>query len=221
MEVKILKENNETIASKISFDVNGNVYFDINNNIYQVSVDNKHKPYCDKANYEIKPLNNKPKMGKLIPSNSKYSLKGKTIQKIEKDKQELLDEELDDEKENQDNHDRIYFHEDSQYYEDIDLDAEAEDEDEPTEYFSFTSHKMDIPINERENGEILALYDTLIFDDDHVCFKTKLLLGSDDIVPLYRLQIYTTGKCFFRPIGDKDQQYYLKLDQCGELSFVC
>ncbi|AYV78239.1 MAG: hypothetical protein Edafosvirus7_31 [Edafosvirus sp.] len=221
MNIKILKDNVESQMGQISFDKNGNVYIDVNNSTYQINVDRNHKPYCDKGNYEIKKLETQPKIGKLVPTNSKYSLKGKTIQKIEKDKQELLDDELDNENENnQENHERIYFHEDSQYFEDIELDPNEDDDEEMNEYFSFSSNNMEIPINERENGDILALYDTLIFNDERICLKTKLLLGSDDIVPLYRLQMYASGKCFFRPIGDKDTQYYLKINQNDELLFM-
>lgn len=237
MSVIVLEDNKKHLAEP-SVDINGNLYLEINKETYQICVDKKNNPYCDKGDYTIleTPTIN---TGILKDTSNPYSLKGNTVAKIKKEKEQMLNEleEVDDELEYIDflDHKSKYFIEDDDCFEDYK--NEQHDNDSDTEYdqnledtsniiesFKFLkTPQLNIPIHKRNNGDFNALYDIIIREGDltksKICFKTRLFLGNTAHYTTYRLQLYNSGHCTFREIGGKDRTYVLKLNK-NELELI-
>lgn len=79
------------------------------------------------------------------------------------------------------------------------------------------SHIVDynIPIYSREYGEVAALYDTYVYNESMLSFKTN----SRDNTAIYRLILNTDGKISFRPIGYIEHHYNLYINSDGSLLF--
>lgn len=111
-------------------------------------------------------------------------------------------------------------HNDDYYPEDHDhLNENNSDDDDnisidgdTVEKFGDNNHKFEfwntenININNRENGDITALYDTYIYDGDKLVFKSHSIDNSS----IYRFRIYKNGDIFFRSIGSTERK--CKLD---------
>jgi len=114
---------------------------------------------------------------------------------------------------------KTYYEEDAEYNEYVDENEDDEDDKIYTHpSFSFSSdhkkikqHEINNLVSSRE--EILALYDTLVYNGDpsdaSLIFKTKLLNDA----AIYRLCIYTSGDIKFRPIGSREKNYKLSLNE--------
>lgn len=216
--LKIATEDEKTIDVQLNFDKNGNLYIELpgqpeTKTIFQINIDRTNRPYCDKANYDIIE-NPKIKCGKLVTGRDKLLLKQKAALKIKEELEIENQVDLEDNMESMVNYENenIYFQEDNDYYED-NLSHESDGENE---YFDF--YGSDIPINERNNGDIIALYETLLYTNGGmIYFKTKLNNG----IPLYRILMFPNGKCKFRVIGEiNNKNYYLKLDKDENLLFI-
>lgn len=231
MNFPIELENNSFITGKLSFDIYGNLYIDVTNNdittylidsqnikyplVYQISVDNKNNPIADQGDYSII-SDIEPKFGQLHIYNDGFSLRKKTLN--------TLDEE---EKENNDcENDNKYYKEEQEYFENNDS-YDNEDyivnEDIYKQYgsdnkpfiFSSLDSTTKITIQDRINGDICSLYDTYIYKDNNLCFKS----GSFDNSSLYRIKLHTDGKLYFRQIIEQDTEYKTILLKSGELIF--
>ena len=81
-------------------------------------------------------------------------------------------------------------------------------------YFAvFDSIKIDI--NEREDGDIMALYDAYIYDHS-LLFKSNSRDGSS----ICRFRIYTNGDIYFHMIGKPETKFNLYLSNDENLSFI-
>ncbi|MBA42929.1 MAG: hypothetical protein CMF62_02830 [Magnetococcales bacterium] len=162
----------------VEFDTCGNLYI-FNGSLYQVNIDSKGELVFEEGDYEI--LVNSPKdidINKLFYH--EYSLKKEAIETIQ-----LMDE--DDPEKND-----VYFKEDENYTEDIKYKfaengfygTEAYEHMEDKFYFSSLDTDNCISVKKRKNGDIDALYETLIFHDSKLIFKTTY---TEE--PLYRIII--------------------------------
>lgn len=211
-------ENNITI----SFDNNGNVYATYLDKVYQLCV-REDTPYFDEGDYSIINTEQK-KTDKLVQfREGKMSHKKlvemfhddsdeeepnyfsedddyATLSNPEKEKREIkkatsiIDIKIEEEM-------------NTKYAHKFDLTEGAldddifEDEPEPTVKF-YDVKKESIPIHTRTNGDILSLYDTIIYngspDMGVVVFKSTI---TGDETP-YRCMIYSNGILQFKIIGD-------------------
>lgn len=189
--------------------------------------DSNNDPNSDSDNDSDNHLDNKIIIGKLVPFADNATLRGSII-KQKKDEQDDMENDPNadyDEDDYEDVLKKTYYEEDTEYNEYID-DNEDEDDDDDKIYvqtsFSFSSdhkkikqHEINNLVTDRE--EILALYDTLVYEGDpsdaSLIFKTKLLNDA----AIYRLCIYTSGDIKFRPIGSREKNYKLSLDNEGNV----
>lgn len=120
-----------------------------------------------------------------------------------------------------DNNDNIneYYVEDSDaFMDDPEIQSDDYEEERPFLFIS-KSYENDIPINNRENGNYQALYDTFIYDEEEsLCFRTKEPYNEI----LYRLKIILPDKLAFRLITSDDIQYKLMFNvNDNSLTFHC
>ena len=104
----------------------------------------------------------------------------------------------------EDYHERLFMYENEEFAEFYGLDSDEEQE----EQVKFVGNKDNIDFCDFDDESNIALYDTLLYDNDNLYFKTSLI----GIEPSYRLKIYKDGSINFRPIGDKEQVYTLNAD---------
>lgn len=173
----------------IHIDTHGNLYFEIKNNdpltsdcqsfIYQLNVDRNNEPYLDIGDYSV--IDDQDDQNEQIPN-----FHVGTIVKSEKFVNDR------------------YFPEDNGHTlvdtsRNIDPDEDL-DEDSP---FIFYQKENKITINDRNFGDINALYDIFIYDDNDSCSGPQLIFQSklQNEICSYRVILYTSGKFFFRAIG--------------------
>jgi len=214
----MLKDNQNNTYT-ISFDFYGNMYIEniSDNKIYQVNIDGRNKPYLERGDYSI--IDNlkqvKRKTFKLFDKN--VCLKTKLQEKLKEDKFDFDAYDPEDDEEYVD-----YYPEDDDHIDDnIDSDSDGIiDEDLINKYgennlqFSFWGND-DIKIHQRENGDIMSLYDTYIYDQyQNLIFKSCAKNDSS----VYRMKIdNSTNSIIFRPIGFQEIIYKLLLDENNEL----
>jgi hypothetical protein len=199
----------------ISFDVYGKMYFSSNNYEYQVNIDKNNNLIFEKDNYQIIDKYDKPIY--QLQNLDETSLK----QKINEEDEE---KEKEKEKEDEYNSDDVeteedYYPEDNDYviineptYSETihELDDTLYDYGEHNVKFDFWSPGVtgQIKINYKKNGDIMALYDTYIYDiNNQLIFKSN----SSDDSSIYRIKVYPTGDILFRPIGNIEKKYNLKV----------
>ncbi len=199
--------DNELVNLTVFLDSNGNLYLSKEGNtdkIFQINVDNKNGIYCDLGNYDVI-AGGKQMINQLVFYEDKENLNGNN----------------DDNNDNNDDNDEKpenYFPEDNNYeeiYDDvIDSDEKDGDDDDGKFLFFASDEKIDMQINNRNNGDILALYETLIYDNYKLIFKTT----QTKMPIIYRLFLYKTGTCEFRPIGYKSTKYKIIIDKNDDIS---
>jgi hypothetical protein len=94
-------------------------------------------------------------------------------------------------------------------------DSYQDDEYDEEAFFKFYDLDSHLEIRERENGDILALYDIFIYDDHDTQQPSKLIFQSkmQNEMVIYRVVLYTSGKIYFRPLGcDKEKKYEIHTD---------
>lgn len=191
-------DNTKTFNFNICFDPYGNIYFDGTNYI--------NDPYFIDVNNLIFQLDvdrdNNPCF-----DNCNYEITdGET--KINKLKFENANE---NNVENNDENEEEYT---------IELDSNDNeilcDENAP---FTFYCKNDDVQINHRENGDISALYDTEIYDNNNIMLVQAL---SGDNGSIYTLHINLTDALYFKSISDTDyrNKYKLSINESGELKFI-
>ena len=198
----------------ISFDVYGKIYFSNNNNEYQVNIDRNNNLILEKDKYDI--IDKYDKQIYKIQNLDENSLK----QKIEED-EDYNSDEVEEEED--------YYPEDNEY---IVVDEPIQNSDEIGEltdtFYDYGEHNLkflfwspditdQIKIYYRKDGDITALYDTYIYDtNNQIIFKSN----SPDDSSIYRIKIFPTGDILFRPIGNMEKKYILKVDK-DELFLMC
>lgn len=212
----------------VSFDTYGNIYLnDIpNNETYQLNVNGKNIPYLEKGEYKIlNECHNKFGTFSLLDKNT--SLKAR-IKKIQLENNVNYDSD-DDYDLDGDNQMLDYYPEDNDHYvndkSDNDEENQIFDEDLIKHYgdqnseFKFWSSSPDqsFKINSRENGDIAALYDVFIYDEnDNLIFKSV----SSENNSIYRIRLFMNGELFFRPIGYTENKYVFELNKYNVLELL-
>lgn len=210
--VTIKTHDNKEINSEVSLDINGNCYITVQDVIYQVNVDGKNKLVFETGDYSIL---EEPKVKLSKITASEQLLKRKVVEKLKNiDEEELQNLEDDIDNVNEKTYEDVYFKEDNDYYEE-----EVNDNLSDDVYFEFLSNdlKTNLKIHDRENGDIVALYETLIYDRNGLLSMKSKLIGE---IPIYRLLVYP-DKIKFRPIGNEnDQAFLLYLNSEGILETI-
>jgi len=194
---------------ELFFDNGGNFYFKCSDEIYDLSISSNNKLDCDIC--KIDEINNSHpkniKLNNLKLTMESNSLKGQIQRDINKKKSTDEPNNIDDiENEENDYYNHLYENHEFTDFNSVNSD----DENDHNESVKFLSCGIDINIYDFDN--IIALYDTLIYNDDpehgSLCFKTSLV----NINPCYRLKIYKNGTLSFRAIGDKEEFYKLIIE---------
>lgn len=236
MLLPVFYKDNNYFNFEISFDPFGNLYldgtkynldnyFEPNINLfYQININNKNEPVGETGNYqEITDYDDKMINMRIIDKN--LSLKAKIFKDIEKKIEENNDEnDFFDEEEIKGT--TNYFPEDEDYVIDENLKIKN---DKITDEFNIQQYgvhnlKFDffcisgenILIKTRENGDVMSLYDTYLYDNTLI-FKTN----SKDDSSIYRFRIFKNGDIFFRAIGEIEKKYKIFISSNGNLSFIC
>jgi len=211
MYIKI-KKGDIHINGLVYFDTNGNAYIDLSyysglfDNVqflvYQICVDGNNNIMFDPHEYPII-YNNEIKLGKFVEED---------IEEEKDDKNE--DNNCEEYMENVNPYDLVstkYYYEEKKSCYFLDL------EDDETSYFTFYNNSNDngINIENRENGDILSLYDTLIYQNSTNIFRSKLIGDA----PLYILKLYDNGTIQFRELIDinNEEEYYISIDDDGHI----
>jgi hypothetical protein len=203
--------NDKTFNFDIHLDPYGNVYLDGSNYIddpyftesklllFQLNVDRNDKLYADSGNYDIIDMNaiiNKQKMDGELRYN---------------------DDNIGD---NIDDHIDTHIDDPVEINEDYIIEMGSDDneilcDDNPQFIFHYVND--DIQINERENGDIAALYDTNIYDSNGML---KLKTVSGDNSSIYKLRIHLNGVVYFKCITHIENKYKPVINNLGELQFI-
>jgi len=185
--------DNELIP--IHVDSHGNLYLEHKQKLFQLNIDKNDDPtFGDygECNYNVIPndtLKNTQKItkGQIIKSEKFVD----DIYLVEDNGHELVHEKNPDS-------DDVNFSAtvDDDYYYGYENDIE-----EPP--FIFYESECNLDIYDRENGDVNALYDILIYDDSDKDEHAKLIFQTKipNEICMYRVAIYKSGKIFFRPIG--------------------
>lgn len=185
-------DNTQSFNFLISFDPYGNIYFDGSPNLTN--------PYFTTQSSLIFQLNvdrdNRPYMD---DSNYEIITNNVPVNKLKTLETPIIDEEEDD-----------YI---------IELDEDGNEilcnDDNPP--FTFYHNNEDIQICERENGDISALYDCEIYDENH---NPIVQTFSGDNASIYKLKILLNDNIYFNCIDDSDIKYRLTINENGNLSFI-
>lgn len=211
----------DPIRLKISYDYYGNVYIDasclkedtfflpsVKDYIYQLNIDGYNNLFMEPGTYKIYDTDITKKTYELKHIEPKP--KPESEPKLE------LEPTLEEEEEPE------YFPEEDQYYinKNDDSDNEYIYEDIEKQYgvynkrFNFSSSITCIPIEMREDGEVSALYDSYIYNNNNVC----MVSNSANEDTYYRIKLHMdTGIIQFRPLGGEEKTYKLYIKPTGEL----
>lgn len=202
MEIILYSKNSDQKYSyNLNFDEFGNLYIENNINIFQINISGKNFPYAELGNFAKLSLSNLP-------------INNITIQEKNNQLKDQVDQE---ENSSEESPELDYFPEESEYFlnsPDCTNSEESFDDENIKIYginnkkFKFYSDNQNKIIYKRENGDITALYDTYIYNQE----KLKFVSNSAEQDSIYRLNIHTNGYLFFRPIGYPEINYKLFLD---------
>lgn len=178
------------INFNIHFDIYGNLYFSNNNGIYQIEIDKDNNIYSEQ--YKSTDI-------KLAKVNY-----GMIMTKIS-NKEDTFNQEI----YNYNDYDDMIMETLNSKYEDNGFFGnEMYEFTDPKFYFLKSINKIPIQIVEYSDIYTLSLYETLIYDNNILVFKSKL----DGEPPMYRIHIHTNGKIFFEQNGYEPQEYKLKYE---------
>lgn len=194
----------------ISFDPYGGLYFSNDSHTYQVNIDGRNNLLLEVGDYPV--ITDYVKPIYKIQNLDEKSLKQKL--KEEEEEREKYNDNSDEQEEED------YYPEDNDYVvidepihkeEELELEVEELDHDygEHNLKFTFWSPGTDqIKVCYRKHGDIMALYDTYIYDQNNqLIFKSN----SSDDSSIYRIRIYPNGEIHFRPIGHSEKKYHLQV----------
>ena len=226
--VKINIDGNDQLKFlTISFDIYGSLYLhdDINpNKSYQLNISGKNVPYFDFGNYDI--INKQSnKLGTFTLLDKNNSLKTKIKIKIEKEINDYEEDEYnsDDEYDLDGDKNEDYYPEDNDHYNNEEINDNSEDEinEENIKLYGYDNHKfifwnnlndIQVSIFDRKDCDVMSLYDTYIYDNDRLIFKSN----SPDNSSIYRFRIINNddnSTIYYRPIGYSEQKLELILDE--------
>ncbi len=198
MDINVLSiDDNKNYDFSICFDEYGNLYLDGSKHIndfintssllFQINIDKDNKPYGDLGDYKI--ISDTISINKLsLDQNQNYDQGNEQNDEIDQDNWEFI----------------------------VELDSDGneiacEDNSKFTFYGNF-----DIPINDRENGDISALYDTELYNTNKTCIMTST---SSDNSSIYKLKISQNSDIYFSCVGNNETKYMLSINKNGELLF--
>ena len=222
MNIPVRTHNDTKIKSEIKFDDHGNLYFELGSNdifkdkeltTYQVDIDGKGDLVIDLSDYKILDVDSSSSnLGRIHVDKTKKTDAHEFMDKEDSDAEDEGAEDVDpygsvDEK---------YYPEEKGYFYSIPTDDYIQ-----SRFFFCQSHNNIIPINKRNNGDVLALYDTHLYDDsNNLSFRSKLL-GEP---PLYIVKIYKNGIITYRETcnveGNKHYYLFLNPENNIELKLV-
>lgn len=171
-------------AGMITFDTSGNMYIDYGTKIYQICINKNNDIYLDYANYDI--ISSDSIEYGYIMESRESSNKETVTDIIEPDNDNEYDS---DGNEYQDENDPFgavgdnYFVEEKNHM----FSIPTSDYFTPQFYFCKLSGTNDIPVVERNNGDVNALYDVFIYHKNKCSFRSKLI-GEP---PLYVVKVYS------------------------------
>lgn len=175
---------------EIFFDIYGNLYFK-NDKVYCLEINGRSEPTLEETTFSNSSIIN-------IPT-KKFEIISSSLKQLVSDEIDNLDE--DNEEEEPD-----YYPEDSN----IITNADENTDDDPydmnvDETFEFGSknNNENVAVVSYEDG-IYALYDTYIYHEDALQYKTNYVAN---VPALYRLRLYTNGTLYIRPIGYPEKSY--------------
>lgn len=202
----------------INFDIYGNLYFSNDQGNYKILINKNNNLTLEKGDYKIIGHYNEP-IYKIQNLDKKNSLR----YKIDEERYEYENDSEEEEEIDYYNEDDAYVAIDEPNLEDFEMD----DVDKNTFYdygennlkfiFWAPNDQDQIKVYRKQDENIMALYDTYIYDQkNELIFKSN----SPDDTSIYRIKIYPTGEIFFRPIGNTDKKYSLKMLE-NELTLLC
>jgi len=212
-----IKKDNEFIKSDITFDLYGNLYITINKLIYQININGKNQPCAESGDYHIIDDTNS-NINKFTLLDKDTSLKSNVIKN--KNMEDYgSDEEYDSDGEPIDKND--YYEEDKYVLDDEpteeDDNKSVDSNDDNQKFlFSYVNPSCQLKINNRYNGDIMSLYDTYLYDDNMLCFKSNA--PHNQI--LYRIKLFSNGNFSLRSIGDQDILYRLELVHSNDVDSI-
>lgn len=213
----------------ISFDIYGNLYFKNNNKLYQLLINGRDELSLEEGEYKII-SDKKPIVQRLNLVSTNHLLQ----EKIEKENPDLDEiDDFQDQEQDENEQDELYddeIYDDGQYEKYCpenslyfntnkeENEQEFIDEDNLKKYgpdnmpFVFLMQEDNqIEVADREFGDIAALYDTYMYENNRLFFasrSSKLLKNSCYII---RLIINDDIQLFFRPIGYREKEYSIKV----------
>lgn len=237
MNIPISTHDDIQQTISISFDVYGSLYLHDDSEksyAHQLNVNGNNTPYFESGTYDIyEPYTDKPGTFTILDKNN--SLKTKIKKKLERDieNEEEYNSDDDYDLDGDGANDIDYYPEDGDHLNDdqdannSDSDSDSGnylDEDNIKNYghnnikFKFwnNTHNNPIPIYYRNFGDIMALYDVYVYDNNNLIFKSN----SSDNSSVYRFKIHTNGDIYFRPIGYSEKKYKLKFTDSNELVLI-
>lgn len=201
----------------------------------QINIDGRNNLYADDGEYTIIDSKN-DKLSKFQLVEDHNLLHKKTKKELEiqglNDKEnneydyDVFDE-YDVDQDNLDPEEEMlkYFPERAEFYmvEHADSDHMI-DEDNINNYgyhntkfnFSHLSSDVNVPIYNRENGDITSLYDTYVYQDGILCFNSS----SKEEESIYTIKIYDDGIICLRPNGSYEQKYKITFTKNGNVLFI-
>lgn len=210
MNVLVDSSNGIRTHAIISFDIYGNMYIADN---YQMSINETNTLYLEYGNY------NKINDGQ---SNSKYYCSISQLQEHSTLLKKSIKDKLNENDENSDDTNPAHDEDSVDYYpENVDMSENSGDsygdidEDNQKQYgeqnlrfkFWFDSSQTNNLVNERNSGDIMALYDVYMYDNNNLIFKS----ASQDNSSIYVIKININGDIYFRPIGHNEKKYRIKM----------
>lgn len=223
-------KTNKRVPFVVSFDEYGNLYFeiygDLSSKCYQLNINN-NDPFFEQGTYQIINPYDKKKFNLFTVLDKETSLKAKVKKRKQLEKEENEESFSDEEYDLDGDKRQDYFEEEN----DICIDDEGEndnndiDEDNQKMYglynkkFNFSTYSTlnePIKVNNRQNGDIMALYDTYIYENCMV-FRSK----SSDNSSIYIVNVYLKENIILiRPVGSPEKKFKLLINEEGDLSFI-
>lgn len=189
---------------RVSFDNFGNLYFESSEEVYQININSEGAPTAEPGDYSIKEIDTK-EVSNFQPIHNKLESRAK----------EELDRDI-----------YFYFKEEKEFYEEEEEDSgesnrslEFQDDDLLEKFgednlefkFSAINPKYQPPIHSRTNGEVSSLYETFLYSDEKLCFKSC----SKDNSALYRINLHLTGSFWIRAFGNRERLYEVVKTESG------
>lgn len=216
MNISVNQYNDNELSqigtSDVYFDTCGNMYIEYMEKMHQICIDGKNDIYTDVADYSIL-SHDSIECGYIMDIEKNTSNKETVMDIIEQDEDDVnSDDEFYDENDPFGSvSDRFYVEE-----KDYMFSISVEDYSLSQFYFCKRLGTDNFLINKRKNGDINALYDTFIYNNDKCLFRSKLI-GEP---PLYVVKVYP-HHINLRDIYDIDysKNYKILLDG-SEISLI-